>query len=375
MTINKTSGDKITFADIVAEFGTPKKIVDGEEVKTGIGSFRLEGGKVIGDLTLPLDTGIPTSGPIKFSDFYGKQLNQVVDYFDSTNNGPDDDIPIPTNAQNAKSRWDAGFCTVIGSDVTNKSKSGSSKDTKVIIYVNYDLGGFEQDNDQRMCALTTGNWDENTSLSVVVGSSANIVGAGGTGGTGGESNGNGQDGGNGGSALGIEYPCTLNNLGYIQSGYGGGGGGGGRTFTTGGGKFKPSNSNGSSGGGGGGGSGSPVGFAGLAPDSKFGPNGTNGSDGGPGTLSTKAIGGVGGQGANAGGDSSEVDNTSTKASNGSTDSSGTGSGGVGGSNGYAIITNQSSLPTINNNLPIPSGPNNEGIVVGRKITSTQPNTV
>ena len=118
-----------------------------------------------------------------------------------------------------------------------------------------------------------------------------------------------------------------------------------------------------------------AGFAGLAPDSKFGPNGTNGSDGGTGTLSTKAIGGAGGQGANAGGDSSEVDNTSTKASNGSTDSSGTGSGGAGGSNGYAIITNQSSLPTINNNLPIPSGPNNEGIVVGRKITSTQPNTV
>ena len=35
MTINKTSGDKITFADIVAEFGTPVKTVDGEEVKIG----------------------------------------------------------------------------------------------------------------------------------------------------------------------------------------------------------------------------------------------------------------------------------------------------------------------------------------------------
>ena len=33
---------------------------------------------------LPLDTGIPTSGEIKFSQFYGKQLNMIVDYFADT---------------------------------------------------------------------------------------------------------------------------------------------------------------------------------------------------------------------------------------------------------------------------------------------------
>ncbi|MEC8553363.1 MAG: hypothetical protein VXY93_22925, partial [Pseudomonadota bacterium] len=35
---------------------------------------------------LPLDTGIPKTGEIKFSDFYGKKLNMVVDYFDDTGN-------------------------------------------------------------------------------------------------------------------------------------------------------------------------------------------------------------------------------------------------------------------------------------------------
>ena len=33
---------------------------------------------------LPLDTGIHTSGEIKFSQFYGKKLNMVVDYYDDT---------------------------------------------------------------------------------------------------------------------------------------------------------------------------------------------------------------------------------------------------------------------------------------------------
>ena len=33
---------------------------------------------------LPLDTGIPNNGEIKFSDFYGKKLNMVVDYYSGT---------------------------------------------------------------------------------------------------------------------------------------------------------------------------------------------------------------------------------------------------------------------------------------------------
>ena len=72
-----------------------------------------------------------------------------------------------------------------------------------------------------------------------------LYGAGGKGGDGGSANGGrGEDAGVGSSALGIEYSCTINNLGVIQAGYGGGGGGGGRQQTTGGGKKNPAVSNG-----------------------------------------------------------------------------------------------------------------------------------
>ena len=39
-----------------------------------------------GDMLLPMDEGIPTSGGIKFSDFYGKKLNIIVDAY--TGNTP-----------------------------------------------------------------------------------------------------------------------------------------------------------------------------------------------------------------------------------------------------------------------------------------------
>ena len=69
MTI-KSSGSSLSFSEIEAEFGS--------NGSRSLGSYRLS--QSVGSLSnLPLDSGIPTSGQIKFSDFYGKQLNVVVD--------------------------------------------------------------------------------------------------------------------------------------------------------------------------------------------------------------------------------------------------------------------------------------------------------
>ena len=69
MTI-KSSGNPLAFSEIETEFGA--------NGTRSLGSYRLT--QSVGTLSnLPLDTGIPSSGQIKFSDFYGKQLNIVVD--------------------------------------------------------------------------------------------------------------------------------------------------------------------------------------------------------------------------------------------------------------------------------------------------------
>ena len=65
-----TPTGQIKFSDITSEFGTPpdKKL----------GSFRVS--HSIAGRTWPLDTGVPTSGQIKFSDLKNKTCNVVVDY-------------------------------------------------------------------------------------------------------------------------------------------------------------------------------------------------------------------------------------------------------------------------------------------------------
>ena len=61
---------QIKYSEIIAEFGTPNN--------GGLGEYRLS--ENVGSLSnLPLDTGVPQSGLIQFSDFYSKRLNQVVD--------------------------------------------------------------------------------------------------------------------------------------------------------------------------------------------------------------------------------------------------------------------------------------------------------
>ena len=334
---------QIKYSEIIAEFGTPSS--------GGIGEYRLS--ENVGTLTnLPLDTGVPQSGEIKFSDFYSKKLNQIVDLYSIGNN---------TSRQNAKDRWNTGNVHIVGSTKTGKTQPPNTNDDRVIINVNATIASAK--GTQTHCAVKTGTWDSGTILEIEIGASGKLYGAGGDGGDGGSANnGRGGDGGTGSSALGIQYACTVNNLGVIQSGYGGGGGGGGREQTTGGGKKSPAVNNGAPGGGGGGGAGLPAGAAGICPDNAFG-GGTNGDDGELGKLTNVATGGAGGNYGGDGGDSGGVNLgrvNDTKASDGEVDNS-TGGHGTGGDNGYAIVTNQGSPPTLTGNS-----------VAGRVVTSTNP---
>ena len=333
----------IKYSQIIAEFGTPNN--------GGLGEFRLGGGEDVGSLTdIPLDVGVPITGQIKFSDFYSKRLNQVVDLHSQANN---------TVRQDAKDRWNNGNVHIVGSTKTGKTQPPDTFNDRVIINVDKSIGSAK--GTQTHCALKTGTWDLGTTLVIEIGPSGKLYGSGGDGGSGGSANnGKGGDAQTGSSALGIQYACTINNLGVIQSGYGGGGGGGGREQQTNTGKKSPPANNGASGGGGGGGAGLPAGNGGVSPQNAFG-GGTNGNDGQAGSLSGQAIGGAGGNYGADGGDSSPVNNTATKGDDGEVDNS-TGGHGAGGDNGYAIITNQGSVPSITGG----------GSVTGRSLTSTNP---
>ena len=342
---------QIKYSEIIAEFGTP--------ISGGLGEYRIS--ESVGTLNnLPLDSDtcgpnanadIPQTGEIKFSDFYNARLNHIVDlYSPSLNN---------TFRQDAKQRWSSGNVHIVGSSKTGKTPPPDTVNDKVIINVNAKIGSSK--GIQTHCALKTGFWDTGTNLKIEIGTSGRLYGSGGNGGSGGSANnGKGGDGQTGSSGLGIQYPCTINNLGVIQSGYGGGGGGGGREQQTNTGKKSPPANNGASGGGGGGGAGFPAGAGGVSPQNAFG-GGTNGSDGAAGSLSGQSPGGLGGNYAANGGNSSPVNNSATKGDDGEVDNT-TGGHGLGGSNGFAIITNQGSSPSITGG----------GSITGRTITSVNP---
>ena len=345
-----TASGTIKYSEIIAEFGTPNS--------GGLGEFRLS--ENVGSLTnLPLDTGVPQSGQIKFSDFYSKRLNHVVDLHSIGNS---------TTRQNAKDRWNNGNVHIVGSTKTGKTQPPDTVEDRVIINVNATIASAK--GTQTHCALRTGNWDTNTTLEIEIGTSGKLYGSGGDGGTGGSANETaGTNGQTGSSALGIEYPCSINNLGVIQSGYGGGGGGGGNTRTTGGGKKSGARTNGSSGGGGGGGAGLPAGAGGGVQTPLAVGGGSAGSAGAAGSLSNlvsgAGTGGAGGSEAGTGGNASAVNNSATKADDGGTyvvdGNQQSADGGIGGNNGYAIITNQASAPSLSGNS-----------VTGRTVTSTNP---
>ena len=290
----------ISFSQIANEFGLPSG--------RNLGAYRIS--QSVGTLSnLPLDSGIPQSGSISFSNFYGKRLNMVTDLFS---------IPQNSSRRVARNRYNNNFVIVIGGF---RSRPSSSSGTKVYINVNQRIGS-EKGNIFNV-ALRTGSWDSNTELIMVVGPNGSLMGAGGNGGTG-----NGGSGTPGTSGLGIQYTTTIINQGLIFGGRGGGGGGGAGVF-----KRCGRNQRGCkggqifflTGGGGAGGRGFPA-----------GGGGGGGNAGSSGTIDSNGSGGAGqfGQGSSAG-------FSGTSGAGGAIEQSGqsgnAGGGGSGGQRGYAIV--------------------------------------
>ena len=298
----KSSGTQLAFSEIEAEFG--------QNPNRGLGAYRVS--QTVSALSFNgIDSGVPSSGTIRFSDFYSKKLNIVVDCHSG-------DTEYRINAKTNK--WNQNSVTVIGG-FRGRKESGS----KVFIHVNKTFGC--EKNVSNACALRTGSWS-GVELRVDVGSDGKIYGAGGDGGpgcagqsdvstdcgSGATNNGNGKDGNH---ALGVEYNGTVvSNSGRIICGFGGGGGGGSARQTD-----KGADRS-ASGGGGGGGAGLPAGSGGEAQTGNQGneligattgsgastPDGGEqaGEGGGGGNNENEAIGGTGGDGGDESNNSPEA---------------------------------------------------------------------
>jgi len=213
----QASGNPISFSQIETEFGpnTDRKL----------GTYRVS--QTVGGLTnQPLDTGIPQgTNPISFGNFYSKKLNVVIDYY----SGEEETYAMPARDK-YNLEVNQGTYTVIGGF---RTRPVDSSGTKTRIHVNKRIGGMEtlpETDAPLYCSLRTGTgWEAGTDLTVEVGSSGQLWGAGGRGGDGGKNNTviNGESGKGGSSALGIQYSgTTVINDGIISQGHGGGGGGG-----------------------------------------------------------------------------------------------------------------------------------------------------
>ena len=358
MTI-KASGNPLAFTEIEAEFGgTPGRSFG--KYRRDDPAFTNESPSGSSLSGLPLDTGIPTSGEIKFSQFYGKKLNMVVDYYADTQNlnkaaAGNNTMAATWRYRNQQERVKVvgGFRSrPIGPVAANYALTASDWQggKKIFINVNQTVGGKKGAlND---VALRTGNWPTGTELRVDVGPSGYISGAGGDGGaTSPGSSSNAFPGSNGSSALGIEYAATINNGGVIRCGYGGGGGGSGAANDP---SDKSDTDYGRTGGGGGGGAGLPAGNGGNGGGSGSfnGPDPKDGKPGDPGTLNSGGSGGVSypyeGANAGAGGDGGDFNDAAESGVKGTQGRPGVGydppgnSGGAG-SDGKAIYYSSSSV--------------------------------
>ena len=221
MAILINAGSQISFTNIETEFGN--------NPLRSLGSYRNThpdfGNKNLGELTnLPLDTGIPTSGEIKFSDFYGKRANIVVDLHSSGN--------ADFNHNAYTNRFANGSYNIVGNYKTSITKSEWQGGKKVIIHINAQFGsaGASATND---VALEMGNisdsitnaWPTATTFAIDVGSSGLVGGKGGNGGSSGNEETSGANGGNGTSGMKIHSGFQDEITGESRI-FGGGGGGG-----------------------------------------------------------------------------------------------------------------------------------------------------
>jgi hypothetical protein len=335
MTI-KPSGSPLRFSEIAAEFGIPPG--------KNLGAYRLS--LNVGSLTnLPLDVGVPQSGPIGFSSFYSKKLNIVVDLHS---------IPDFSLRQTARVRYNNTNVTLVTPSNTI-SRPDSSANTRIIINVNKVIGSSK--NNINDVALRTGSWEPNTELELEIGPSGALYGSGGNGGKGADSGSNGNPGLFGTSALGIDYPTNVRNRGYIQAGGGGGGGSGyysnnSRSSLLGLGIFRRRTNRRNPGNGGGGGAGFPIGQKGLK-----GTGGENNAvDGNDSSFNVRGLGGSNNVSPNGG-------NGGNGGLSGVAGDSSSGLGGAGGLPGRAIIIYNNGSGTVVAGV---------GTIVGSTIFNTNP---
>ena len=329
-------GNSISFLEIQNEFG----------IAPSFGAYRVQWSNTADGGSLsnqPLDAGIPQTGQIKFSDFNGKKLNVVINFYDQ-------DFMTGYTGQDVKERFlqGTGISTCLGGFKEDLPSLSKIVGAKVIADVNKRIGARKKlytpaAHGTNTCALITGDWAANQELIIKVGPAGAIVGAGGDGGTGGGS-GNiaGQGGDDGCSAIGINKVDTIVSIindGQIRIGFGGGGGGSGKGENRRSGK-KSSTYVTSSGGGGGGGAGIPAGIgAGGGPAPRAGGAGGNGKnrlEGGDGGLPGTSSGGGG-----HGGDYDVGIGVGGRAPAGDTKGA---AGGAGGLHGFTILTAQATNP-------------------------------
>ena len=351
----KASGSELSFSEIRTELGPPPS--------SNIGFYRqnFTDSSRYGNLTLPIADGLPVTGEVKFSDFYSKRLNVVVDHFSS------DETRANSRNKYTTNNGGAGVY-VVGGDSTGLNKTDIGNDTsgkKIYAHANKIFQSEAAANTR--CALRTGSgWTAGTQLQVDIGSGARIYGAGGQGGNGHSGPGAGSPGLPGSSGLGIEFGTSSNKTivniasGAIIYGGGGGGGGGAGAFDT-----DKNSDRYASGGGGGGGAGRPSGGGGArgtsgalgGTGSAGGTSGTSpagaGEGGGGSNNDNEAYGGGGGDGGWHGG------NLGFDGNNGGNSAGGEGSGsngGTGGEGGTGLrVTGASNTVTISNSGDVKGG--------------------
>ena len=283
----KNSGSPLNFSEIEDEFG--------QNPGRSLGRYRNThpdfGNKNLGELTnLPLDTGIPTSGEIKFSDFYSKRANIVVDLHSFGNSN--------FNHNAYSNRFANGNYNIVGNYRTSVSKNTWQGGKKVIIHINKQFGSSGASSVNHF-ALEMGNisdsitnaWPTATTFAIDVGSSGLVGGKGGNGGSSGNEETSGQNGGNGTSGMKIHsgFQDEITGESRIFGGGGGGGSGSGAEQNDWG------DRNSAAGGRGGGGAGLPGGEGGNGNENEDG-NANAGGDGINGQNNEEAVGGNGGNG-------------------------------------------------------------------------------
>ena len=343
---------QISASNIANEFG----YTNGSE--TRLGSYRTTNGQgnfpvSFGALqfnSIDAQSGgsVPTSGQIKFSDFYSTKLQTVVNFYGSGRGG---------NRLIAKDRYNAGGSNDVNVVGNYRTRPNNTSGTKVHIHVNQTIGS-EKSNVQH-CALRTGSWNSSTTLQIDIGGSGRIGGGGGDGGRGSVNSGGGFAGGSGTSGLGVQYSPTQVNIasgGVLVAGFGGGGGGGGAF------DHDKNSSRTASGGGGGGGAGIPAGAGGA--------EGSGGVEGGPGNAGSATAAGSGGGGGNNDGEAvagggGTGGSAGEAADNGGTGFGGEGSssaGGAAGPDGAAIRRNSGFTVNVSNSGTLSGSTNATGVL-------------